>query len=180
MARILMITLNPAPGLIVHLHQLGLGAANRSEVVLTQAADKGLNVIWVSADLGYRLTVNGSLGEGNQPPSTTMSQRRGFTDVSVRVPGETRNNIKLAERGGCVNDLSGPGPEADERAQTALPERPGQLAGEHELAVIAGSLPRGIKPEQLGELLRRLRRLGLEVVFDSNGAALHEGIKAAP
>ncbi|HCI7110195.1 TPA: bifunctional hydroxymethylpyrimidine kinase/phosphomethylpyrimidine kinase, partial [Pseudomonas aeruginosa] len=38
----------------------------------------------------------------------------------------------------------------------------------------------GVEPEWLGELLRRLRRLGLKVAFDSSGAALREGVKAAP
>ncbi len=132
------------------------------------------------ADLGHRLTVSGFLGEDNQPPFTAMFQRRGFADAFVRVPGETRSNIKLAERGGRVSDLNGPGPEADERAQAALLERLDRLAGEHELAVVAGSLPRGVEPEWLGELLRRLRRLGLKVAFDSSGAALREGVKAAP
>ncbi|MEZ1349930.1 1-phosphofructokinase, partial [Pseudomonas aeruginosa] len=128
----------------------------------------------------HRLTVSGFLGEDNQPPFTAMFQRRGFADAFVRVPGETRSNIKLAERGGRVSDLNGPGPEADERAQAALLERLDRLAGEHELAVVAGSLPRGVEPEWLGELLRRLRRLGLKVAFDSSGAALREGVKAAP
>lgn len=180
MARILTITLNPALDLTVRLRQLELGAVNRSEAVLTQAAGKGLNVAQVLADLGHRLTVSGFLGEDNQPPFTAMFQRRGFADAFVRVPGETRSNIKLAERGGRVSDLNGPGPEADERAQAALFERLDRLAGEHELAVVAGSLPRGVEPEWLGELLRRLRRLGLKVAFDSSGAALREGVKAAP
>ncbi len=180
MARILTITLNPALDLTVRLRQLELGAVNRSEAVLTQAAGKGLNVAQVLADLGHRLTVSGFLGEENQPPFTAMFQRRGFADAFVRVPGETRSNIKLAERGGRVSDLNGPGPEADERAQAALLERLDRLAGEHELAVVAGSLPRGVEPEWLGELLRRLRRLGLKVAFDSSGAALREGVKAAP
>ncbi|MCO1697480.1 1-phosphofructokinase family hexose kinase [Pseudomonas aeruginosa] len=132
MARILTITLNPALDLTVRLRQLELGAVNRSEAVLTQAAGKGLNVAQVLADLGHRLTVSGFLGEDNQPPFTAMFQRRGFADAFVRVPGETR------------------------------------------------SLPRGVEPEWLGELLRRLRRLGLKVAFDSSGAALREGVKAAP
>ncbi|MBI9159605.1 1-phosphofructokinase, partial [Pseudomonas aeruginosa] len=81
MARILTITLNPALDLTVRLRQLELGAVNRSEAVLTQAAGKGLNVAQVLADLGHRLTVSGFLGEDNQPPFTAMFQRRGFADA---------------------------------------------------------------------------------------------------
>ena len=83
MARILTITLNPALDLTVRLRQLELGAVNRSEAVLTQAAGKGLNVAQVLADLGHRLTVSGFLGEDNQPPFTAMFQRRGFADAPL-------------------------------------------------------------------------------------------------
>lgn len=132
MARILTITLNPALDLTVRLRQLELGAVNRSEAVLTQAAGKGLNVAQVLADLGHRLTVSGFLGEDNQPPFTAMFQRRGFADAFVRVPGETRSNIKLAERGGRVSDLNGrarrPTSEPRRRCSNASTGLPGSTS----------------------------------------------------
>ena len=71
MARILTITLNPALDLTVRLRQLELGAVNRSEAVLTQAAGKGLNVAQVLADLGHTLSVGGFLGRANAAPFET-------------------------------------------------------------------------------------------------------------
>jgi len=180
MARILTVTLNPALDLTVRLPRLDLGEVNRSESVLSQAAGKGLNVAQVLADLGHSLSVTGFLGADNVPPFEALFQRRGFVDAFVRVPGETRSNIKLAEGEGRITDINGPGPEVSAREQDALLERLERIAGEHELVVVAGSLPRGVEPGWLRELLLSLKQRGLKVAFDSSGAALRAGLEAAP
>ncbi|MCY1279403.1 Tagatose-6-phosphate kinase [compost metagenome] len=180
MARILTLTLNPALDLTVRLRHLELGDVNRSEAVLTQAAGKGVNVAQVLADLGHSLTVSGFLGADNLAPFEELFRRRGFVDEFVRVPGETRSNIKLAERSGRITDLNGPGPEVDAQAQELLLARLDEIAAGRELAVVAGSLPRGVEPDWLRELLLRLKRLGLRVAFDCSGPALVEGLQAQP
>lgn len=180
MARLLTVTLNPALDLTVRLPRLDIGEVNRSESVLVQAAGKGLNVAQVLADLGHSLSVTGFLGADNAPPFEALFQRRGFADAFVRVPGETRSNIKLAEGGGRITDINGPGPQVGPREQDALLDRLDRIAGEHALVVVAGSLPRGVEPEWLRELLLRLGRRGLRVAFDSSGAALRAGLDAAP
>ncbi|MCY1412756.1 Tagatose-6-phosphate kinase [compost metagenome] len=180
MARILSLTLNPALDLTVRLRHLELGEVNRSEAVLCQAAGKGLNVAQVLADLGHSLTVSGFLGADNLAPFETLFRHRDFIDQFIRVPGETRSNIKLAERSGRITDLNGPGPEVDSEAQEQLLACVERIAEGHDLAIIAGSLPRGVEPAFLRELLSRLKRLGLRVALDSSGAALSEGLQALP
>lgn len=180
MARILTLTLNPALDLTVRLPRLDLGEVNRSESVLSQAAGKGLNVAQVLADLGHSLTVAGFLGSDNAPPFEALFRRRGFVDGFVRVAGETRSNIKLAEGDGRVTDINGPGPEVGEGAQDALLDRIERIAADVDLAVVAGSLPRGVDPQWLRELLLRLQGHGLKVAFDCSGAALRAGVEAAP
>jgi 1-phosphofructokinase len=180
MARILTLTLNPALDLTVRLPQLEPGEVNRSESVLSQAAGKGVNVAQVLADLGHSLTVAGFLGADNAQPFEALFRRRGFIDAFVRVPGETRSNIKLAEATGRITDINGPGPEVGEAQQDALLDRLDLIAADFEIAVVAGSLPRGVDPQWLRELLLRLQGHGLKVAFDCSGVALRTGIEAAP
>lgn len=180
MARILTLTLNPALDLTVRLPSLELGAVNRSEAVLTQAAGKGLNVAQMLADLGHELSVGGFLGADNAEAFEALFRRRGFRDAFVRVPGETRSNIKLAERSGRITDLNGPGLEVDAEAQRRLLDGLDELAADQDLVVVAGSLPRGVQPQWLYELLLRLKRLGLRVALDSSGEALRQGLAARP
>ena len=180
MAKILTLTMNPALDLTVQLNQLELGQVNRSQALLSHAAGKGINVAQVLADLGHSLTVSGFLGVDNQQPFESLFERRGFVDEFVRVPGETRSNIKLAESGGRITDLNGPGPVVSEEAQQALFSRIEQIAPDFEAVVVAGSLPRGVTPEWLRSLLVMLKGLGLKVALDSSGLALRAGLAAGP
>jgi len=180
MAKILTVTMNPALDLTVQLGPLQVGQVNRSECMLTHAAGKGINVAQVLADLGHELTVAGFLGVDNQLPFESLFAKRGFVDEFVRVPGETRSNIKLAESSGRITDLNGPGPEVSVAAQQALAARVEQIAGDFDAVVVAGSLPRGVDAQWLKTLLLRLNERGLKVALDTSGEALRAGLEASP
>lgn len=180
MASILTITLNPALDLTVRMPQLETGEVNRSQALLCHAAGKGLNVAQVLADLGHSLTVSGFLGEDNQQAFEALFTRRGFADAFIRVPGETRSNIKLAEDDGRVTDINGPGPQVSDLAQQALLDKLDQIAASHDAVVVAGSLPLGVTAQWLRELVLRLKALGLKVILDTSGDALKEGLSAGP
>lgn len=180
MARILTITLNPALDLTVRVPRLEPGEVNRSQALLSHAAGKGLNVAQVLADLGHSLTVSGFLGEDNQQAFNALFARRGFADAFIRVPGETRSNIKLAEDDGRVTDINGPGPHVNDLAQHALLDKLDHIAASHDAVVVAGSLPRGVSAQWLRELVLRLKALGCKVILDTSGEALKEGLRAGP
>jgi 1-phosphofructokinase len=180
MARILSLTLNPALDLTVRLTRLEPGEVNRSEAMITHAAGKGVNVAQVLADLGHQVTVGGFLGEDNPQAFEMLIARRGFTDAFIRVPGETRSNIKIAEQDGRVTDVNAPGPVVSEQAQQALLEQLARIAPGYDAVVVAGSLPRGITPQWFQGLLQQLKNLGLKVALDTSGEALRAGLNAGP
>lgn len=180
MARVLTVTLNPALDLTVQLPALRLGEVNRSDNLQAHAAGKGLNVAQVLADLGHQLTVTGFLGEANAQPFEQLFAARGFADEFVRVAGETRSNIKLAEADGRITDINGPGLEVGAAQRDELLARLEHLVPGHELVVVAGSLPRGVEVPWFVELLQRLARLGARVALDTSGAALREGLALSP
>ncbi len=180
MARVLTVTLNPALDLTVQLPALRLGEVNRSDNLQVHAAGKGLNVAQVLADLGHQLTVTGFLGEANAQPFEQLFSARGFADEFVRVAGETRSNIKLAEADGRITDINGPGLEVGAAQREELLARLERLVPGHELVVVAGSLPRGVEVPWFVEMLQRLARLGARVALDTSGAALREGLALSP
>ena len=180
MARVLTVTLNPALDLTVQLPALHLGEVNRSDNLQVHAAGKGLNVAQVLADLGHQLTVTGFLGEANAQPFEQLFAARGFADEFVRVAGETRSNIKLAEADGRITDINGPGLEVGAAQRDELLARLERLVPGHELVVVAGSLPRGVEVPWFVELLQRLALLGARVALDTSGAALREGLALSP
>jgi 1-phosphofructokinase len=180
MARILTLTLNPALDLTVQMSRMEPGQVNRSDAMHTHAAGKGVNVAQVLSDLGHQLTVSGFLGEDNLQAFETLFAKRGFVDAFIRVPGETRSNLKLAEADGRITDINGPGPLVSAAAQQALLDRLDQIAPGHDAVVVAGSLPQGISPAWLQALIVRLKNLGLNVALDTSGEALRAALKASP
>lgn len=180
MARILTLTLNPALDLTVRLAHLEPGEVNRSETLLSHAAGKGVNVAQVLADLGHDVSVGGFLGEANPEAFDALIASRGFGDAFIRVPGETRSNIKIAEQDGRITDINAPGPLVSEQAQAALRDRLEMIAPTFDAVVVAGSLPRGVSPEWFQGLLEQLKDLGVKVALDTSGEALRAGLKASP
>lgn len=180
MARILALTLNPALDLTLRLPSLQPGAINRCDELRSHAAGKGLNVAQVLADLGHSLSVSGFLGRANAAPFERLMQARGFHDLFVRVPGETRSNIKLAEADGRITDLNGPGPQVEAEHLQRLEEELQPLLAGHDAVVVAGSLPRGVTTQWFASLLRRIKASGVPLVVDSSGAALQAALGVVP
>nr|BFE91506.1 hypothetical protein GCM10020185_20420 [Pseudomonas brassicacearum subsp. brassicacearum] len=158
MAKILTLTLNPALDLTVELARLEPGQVNRSDAMHAHAAGKGVNVAQVLADLGHTLTVSGFLGEDNAQVFETLFAQRGFVDAFIRVPGETRSNIKLAEQDGRITDLNGPGPVVDEAAQHALLARLEQIAPRSRRCRGGGQLAPGRQPAVVAGLDHALEK----------------------
>lgn len=180
MAKILTLTLNPALDLTVSLDTLRPGHVNRAQAQHSHAAGKGLNVAQVLADLGHSLTVGGFLGRDNLQPFEELMQWRGFADCFVRVPGQTRSNLKLVEADGRVTDINGQGPEVDDAAQLALLAGLQQIATPFDAVVVAGSLPPGVSLQWFQDLLHQLKAQGLKVALDTSGEALRVGLECAP
>jgi 1-phosphofructokinase len=126
------------------------------------------------------LSVGGFLGRANAAPFESLMHKRGFHDLFVRVPGETRSNIKLAEADGCITDLNGPGPQVEAEHLQRLEEELEPLLAGHDAVVVAGSLPRGITPQWFAGLLRRIKASGVPLIVDSSGAALQAALGVAP
>lgn len=180
MARILTITLNPALDLSVETAPLTLGEVNRTGHTLIEPAGKGINVARVLARLGHSVTVAGLLGAANAAPFERLFEAEGLQDSFVRVPGQNRINIKIAEAGGRVTDLNGPGFRVPEDGLQRLQLRLKSLLPECDAVVIGGSLPDGFPPSGLANLVEQASRAGKPVWLDTSGEGLKAGIDAGP
>lgn len=184
MARILTLTLNPALDLSVSLGRLVPGEVNRTRETHLAAAGKGVNVARVLVELGHEVSVSGFLGADNDGPFLRAFEALAVEDAFIRVPGETRINAKIAEADGRVTDINGPGAAIDDAAWQRLlawlDTRAADPRRRPEAVVIAGSLPPGISPTELAELVARLRAADLPVWVDTSGEALAAAIEARP
>ena len=110
MKPIVTITLNPAVDLTVEVDGLVPGGVNRAERALPNAGGKGVNVAACAADWGGQITATGVLGRGNDGAFVELFKAKGITDRFIRVSGDTRTNIKIADTAaGETTDLNTPG-----------------------------------------------------------------------
>lgn len=178
--KVVTITLNPALDLTGQLESLNQGSVSIAHSGDLHAAGKGVNVAKVLTDLGVDVTVTGFLGQDNQGSFVDYFKQMGAEDAFIRVPGNTRINVKLVESSGQVSDINFPGVLVDFDAIQAFETKLDELTQTHEIFVIAGSLPQGISPECCAKWIEMLSSKGKKVFFDSSKAALKAGIEAGP
>lgn len=178
--KVVTITLNPALDLTGSLETLNKGSVSLVNQGSLHAAGKGVNVAKVLSDLGAKVTVTGFLGTDNQELFCQLFTEMGAQDKFVRVAGSTRINVKLVEQSGDVSDINFPGVEVDAKAIAAFEQTLNELMAEHDYFVFAGSLPRGITPEQCATWIAHLQQNGKRVLFDSSRDALAKGLDSKP
>jgi 1-phosphofructokinase len=175
--RIVTVTLNPAIDETVTLDHLSPGQVHRASAVTFHAGGKGVNVASCLADWGLPVTATGFLGAANDRVFAKLFTAKRIEDAFIRVPGDTRTNIKLSHDGDTT-DINLPGLAADAAAAAKLKDTILQLAGSDALFLLAGSLPTGTEPAIYAELISSLHARGARVLLDTSGAPLKAALAA--
>ncbi|GAC1442313.1 MAG: 1-phosphofructokinase [Vulcanimicrobiaceae bacterium] len=174
---VLAITLNAAIDETIVIDRLVRGEVHRAHDVRFDAAGKGINVASILADWKIPVAVTGVLGASNAAPFEQLFATKAIDDRCVRVPGATRTNVKLVDRG-ATTDVNLPGvlvtPEALARVDACL----ATFARSDAVVVLAGSLPRGVPTSWYADAVACLRAGGARVVLDAAGDALAAALTA--
>lgn len=176
---IVTVTLNPAIDHTVFVNQLVPGSVHRVNRSHRQAGGKGVNVATMLAMGGAEVVASGFLGDANAAIFEQHFSEYGVRDAFIRVAGETRTGIKIVDTG--INEttdlnMAGPAPSVEQCA--ALRSQLLELAEPGRWFLIAGSLPEGVEPAFVVELIQALRAAGAKVAVDSSGAALKAAVAA--
>lgn len=176
---ILTVTLNPAIDQTVFLDALVPGTVHRAKGTHRQAGGKGINVGTMLALGGTDVAVSGFLGEANASIFDAHFEAHGLQNAFIRVSGETRTGIKIVDaHANDTTDLNLPGVAPTQAQCEQLVAQILQLVRPGMWVVIAGSLPAGIEPEFLIELIRKLRAADAKIAVDSSGSALAAAVEA--
>ncbi|WP_377807360.1 1-phosphofructokinase [Azospirillum sp. A29] len=170
---VVTVTLNPAIDQTITVEALKPGSVHRAKAVRHNAGGKGVNVASCLADWGTPVTVTGLLGAGNAAPFEALFQAKGIADAFIRLPGETRVNIKIADlAANDTTDINLPGLSADASAVDRVRETVLGLVEPGTPVLLAGSLPEGLPADAYPALTADLAAAGARVVLDSSGAPL--------
>ncbi|KAA0594410.1 1-phosphofructokinase [Azospirillum lipoferum] len=170
---VVTVTLNPAIDQTITVEALKPGSVHRAKAVRHNAGGKGVNVASCLADWGVPVVATGLLGTTNAAPFEALFQGKGIADAFLRLSGETRVNIKIADlSANDTTDINLPGLSADESALDRVQEAVRRLIGPGTPVLLAGSLPEGLPVDAYGTLTADFASAGARVVLDSSGAPL--------
>ena len=167
------LALNPAIDVTIELEALHPGQVNLARGAVRHAAGKGINVAACLADWGAAVTATGLLGAENDAAFRALFTARHITDRCLRLPGETRSNVKILDRAtGQTTDINLPGLVPSQAALDAALAALHEVTGEGTVAVLTGSLPQGVPDALYAGLVATLAARGARVIVDASGAAL--------
>jgi 1-phosphofructokinase len=170
---VVTVTLNPAIDLTVTLDRFVVGAVQRASAAVFNCGGKGVNVAGCLADWGARAAATGVLGRSNDGAFADFFASKGVADHFVRISGETRTNIKIADRAsGDTTDVNLPGLTVSDSAFDAVRAALTGCVAPHQPVVLAGSLPESMPDAAWATLAGDLARHNARVVLDTSGAPL--------
>ncbi|MFV0358652.1 1-phosphofructokinase [Tropicimonas sp.] len=180
--QIATVTLNAALDQTAQVANFRAGEVNRVESDQSDAGGKGVNVASFLAQFGHPVAATGLLGQSNVQPFEKLFGDKGIIDRFVKVPGQTRVNVKIVDpQQNSVTDINFPGLRAGNRDVEAVSAAIDGLAADGvERFVLAGSLPRGMSTDIYRLLIERLKARGRSVILDTSGIPLDRALAAGP
>ncbi|BBF92187.1 1-phosphofructokinase [Blastochloris tepida] len=177
--QVVTVTLNPAIDLTITLDHFVIGTVQRATAAVSTCGGKGINVAGCLADWGIRVVATGVLGRANDGTFAEFFAAKGIADRFVRTPGETRTNIKIADRtSGETTDVNLPGLRVPAVAFDAVRKMLMDSVAPGRPVVLAGSLPETLPETAWARLAADLRGREARIVLDTSGGPLAAALKA--
>ena len=178
---ILTVTLNVALDRTVAVPRIALGNRHRVVDSRTAAGGKGVNIARALKCLGEPVIATGfAAGSTGERIRALLDADEVLHDF-IEVAGDSRTNLSI------VDPTSSEQTEINERGPQVAPadlerftERLLYLASGADFCVIAGSLPPGCEADTYGELITRIREVGVPTLLDVDGEPMRAGLRAQP
>lgn len=175
------LTLNPAIDKTVEIDGLELGGVNRIATMRTDAGGKGINVSKVISKLSGKSVALGIIGGSGGDMIENSLKEMGIDTDFVKVKDETRVNLKIIDTKNKVNtDINEPGAPVSADVIEAVEKKLASVIKKGDIAVLAGSVPKGTPADIYGRLVRLCNAHEACAVLDVDGALMAPGLEAKP
>ncbi|MED5051583.1 1-phosphofructokinase [Anoxybacillus rupiensis] len=162
-------TLNPSVDYIVEVDHFQIGELNRALSATTFPGGKGINVSRVLRRLGVPNTALGFIGGFTGAFIEHELQRENIQFDFVKVPEDTRINIKL--KSGKETEINGKGPTISFDSQKEMLKKI-QCLRPDDFLVLAGSIPSSLSVRFYEQIMDVAKKAQVKVIVDTSGPAL--------
>ncbi len=179
MSNILTITLNPTVDKSTSIDKLVPEKKLRCAQPVFEPGGGGINVSRALKRLGLESTAFFPSGGRTGKMLESLLEKESIKNIAIAVAGETRENFIVVETGTNQQFRFGmPGSEISSEEQKSLLDALNSLRPFPDFVVISGSLPPGIPPEFLKEIVNVTKAKGAKVIADTSGEALKQMVDA--
>lgn len=175
------ITLNPALDKQLTVSDIRFNDVLIADSIQLDFGGKGFNVSRMLKELNQTSKAVGLLGGQTGKTIETGLKAQGIDVVSIPVSGETRTNVSIVTPGGSKHiKVNEKGPTISESELQRVFQFISEKAGSGTLWVLAGSIPPGVDVSVYQRMTQKINELGGDVVLDTSGSALNQGLLAHP
>ncbi len=150
---ILSICPNPSIDCTIELDSLNVGMLNRIDSKVETYSGKALNVAMGVARLGEKSFATGFMFDNHVRMFEHVLDKEGVEHRFVYNEGNARTNYKIIDKRSMLTEINDRGETVSEEKQAELIDLVKDLSKNCDIAVMSGSLPKGVKPEFYGEVL---------------------------
>lgn len=150
---ILSICPNPSIDCTIELDSLNVGKLNRIDSKVETYSGKALNVAVGVARLGYKSTATGFMFDAHAKMFEQSLDLNGVRHNFVYNKGFARVNYKIIDNKSMLTEINDRGETVSREKQLELIELVKNLSENCEIAVMSGSLPKGVESEFYNEVL---------------------------
>lgn len=173
---ILTICPNPSMDCTIELDALNVGMLNRISNKVETYSGKALNVAMGVARLKEKSFATGFMFENNGKMFEQTLEKEGVAHEFVWNKGSVRVNYKIIDKRSMLTEINDKGDEVSEEKQIELVRLVEKLAKKCDIAVMSGSLPKGVSAEYYGEVLKVIPA-GVKKVVDTEKVNLEYALK---
>ncbi len=163
---ILSICPNPSIDCTIELDSLNVGKLNRVDNKVETYSGKALNVAVGVARLGEQSFATGFMFDAHARLFEHVLDKEGVKHKFVYNKGNTRTNYKIIDKRSMLTEINDRGERVTEEKQNELIEVVKELSPDYQIAVMSGSLPKGVAPEYYGQVVKAIPD-NVKVIIDT-------------
>ena len=173
---ILTICPNPSIDCTIELDNLNVGMLNRIDSKVETYSGKALNVAMGIARLGGESFATGFMFENHGRMFEHVLDKEGVKHKFVYNSGNARTNYKIIDKRSMLTEINDRGESVSAEKQSELINLVEKISPEYEIAVMSGSLPKGVSPEFYGDVLSVIPER-VKVIVDTERLNMLSAIK---
>jgi 1-phosphofructokinase/tagatose 6-phosphate kinase len=178
---IITVTLNAAIDKSLSVPNFRLGRRHRTVEQHTMAGGKGVNIARTLKTLGQPVIATGFAGGPTGTQIVEQLTAEAILNDFVRIREESRTNTAVLDpTTGETTEINQRGPTVSSHEVELFSDKLLYLARGAAIVVFAGSLPRGVDADIYARLIRKLHKLGVTTVVDTDGDPLRHAVRAEP